>query len=262
MTSGKCALTLKHGSFVESHLIPRALTQPISKGVGFMQLSEQAKPKRRWSSWYDNRLVTREGEDILADLDGWAIKYLRTKKLVWSGFGPLQELTDDDRKLLGSQYGVRSVGVENPDRLRLFFLSLLWRAAASKLPEFQPIAVLPADLETMRVALTTNSVPPINFYPVSLTQFHTVGHQHNQSPTADTKILPAFDDEPQSEVPIFRFYFDGLITHFHNTPNDPNAAELGPLVVGNGNTITVSTMPFGISRQRENLIAFLSSTGV
>lgn len=45
MASGKCALTLKEGSFVESHIIPRALTQTTNEGTGFVQVGGDAKGK-------------------------------------------------------------------------------------------------------------------------------------------------------------------------------------------------------------------------
>lgn len=125
MASGKCALTLKEGSFVESHIIPRALTQTTNKGTGFVQVGGDAKGKKRWSSWYDNKLCTAEGEKILSDLDDWAIKFLRSNRMVWSGWGPVQQLDDH---IITGPYGVRSVEVAEPDRLRLFMISLLWRA--------------------------------------------------------------------------------------------------------------------------------------
>lgn len=259
MASGKCALTLKEGSFVESHIIPRALTQTINKEAGFVQVGGDAKGKKRWSSWYDNKLCTAEGEKFLSDLDDWAIKFLRSKRMVWSGWGPLQKL--DDHALTGP-YGVKTVEVYDPDRLRLFMISLLWRAAATRLQEFKDISVPEKDLETMRLAIINNILPPIEFYPASLSQLRTIGVKHNQSPTSATKIIPDLGQEYPKDVPIFRFYFDGLIIHFHNTSLDTNAQTLGPLIVGNEKSLTVSTIDFEASLQRENLLNFMASTGI
>ncbi|WP_333717980.1 hypothetical protein [Agrobacterium tumefaciens] len=259
MASGKCALTLKEGSFVESHIIPRALTQTTNEGTGFVQVGGDAKGKKRWSSWYDNKLCTAEGEKILSDLDDWAIKFLRSNRMVWSGWGPVQQLDDH---IITGPYGVRSVEVAEPDRLRLFMISLLWRAAATRLQEFKDINVLDKDLETMRVALVNNTLPPIDFYPASLSQLRTIGIKHNQSPTSGTKTVPDLGKEEPKDVPIFRFYFDGLIIHFHRTPSDPDAQALGPLIVGNEKSLTISTVDYEASLQRENLFNFIASTGI
>lgn len=259
MASGKCALTLKEGAFVKSHIIPQALTKTTIEGAGFVQVGNDGKAKTRWSSWYDSKLCTAEGEKILSDLDDWAIKFLRSKRMVWSGWGPVQSLDD---QVLARPYGVRSVEVAEPDRLRLFMISLLWRAAATGLPEFTDISVAKKDLESMRVALINNTPPPIGFYPASLSQLRTIGFKHNQSPTSGIKPVLDLEKEEWKDVPIFRFYFDGLIIHFHRTPMDTDAQALGPLVVGNEKSLTISTVDYEASMQRENLLNFLASTGI
>jgi hypothetical protein len=59
---------------------------------------------------------------------------------------------------------------------------------------------------------------------------------------------------PAHNVAIFRFYFDGLIAHFHR-PGEGQAtvAELGPLIVGSGPELVISTVTYEQSFQHENL---------
>ena len=86
------------------------------------------------SSWYDTALVTSPGEEILRGLDDWAIRELRQHKLIWSSWGTDIELNTADHVQLpldAMGWGCREIEVSEPARLRLFFLSLLWRAAAS-----------------------------------------------------------------------------------------------------------------------------------
>jgi hypothetical protein len=112
----------------------------------------------------------------------------------------------------------------------------------------------PADLETLRLALLNQIPPPIDFYPASLTQLSTLGVQQNLTPIAQSKPIPSLDDEPARIVPIFRFYFDGLIIHFHRqTSDDGHTQSLGPLVVGSEQAVVVSTVPYEVSFQHENL---------
>ena len=84
---GICKLTLTNGKFVDSHIIPKALTKPAQKGMPFLQFKSDRHPIKRWSSWYDPCLVTQAGEDILTEFDTWAIIELRKHKLVWSSWG-------------------------------------------------------------------------------------------------------------------------------------------------------------------------------
>lgn len=54
-----CKLTLQAGKFVRSHLIPIAFTAPEVSGAPLTQFHSGKPPSRRWTSWYDDRLVSR-----------------------------------------------------------------------------------------------------------------------------------------------------------------------------------------------------------
>ncbi len=254
MAIGVCKLTGIQGKFVKSHLIPQAFTRSEKPSEAFVQSGEGKPAKRRWSSWYDPKLVVTQGEKLLADLDDWAVKFLRHHKLVWSGWGPQRILADLQPLPGNSGWGIRECRVQETTKLRLFLYSLLWRAAATELPEFNEI-VLPADdLETLRVAVFEGRLPPIDFYPASFTQLSTLGLIHNQSPLAMTKDIPSIDQYAGQSLPIFRFYFDGLITHFHRHASDNGDTKaLGKLIAGQENELVVSTVTYEESFQRKNI---------
>jgi hypothetical protein len=152
-------------------------------------------------------------------------------------------------------WGIKTVEVPEPAKLRMFLYSLLWRGAATSLREFQEVVLSNGDLERLRLALVTGELPTIDFYPASLIQISTRGDIHNHSPIAQTKTTPAIGSEPERKIPIFRFYLDGLIVHFHRQSKDDGYAEsLGPLIVGNEKRVTISTVTYEKSFQRENLI--------
>lgn len=253
-----CKLTGERGRYVKSHLLPKALTRAERKGAPFVQFGEQGrKPERRWSSWYDHRLVTRKGEDVLASLDDWAIAQLRKHKLIWSGWGPVLQLQHD--RIPGTPWGVRKIDGIDPDRLRLFFLSLLWRAAATNRREFSEVDLPDDELQLLGEMLVRGDPKPLAFYPAQLTQISTVGRIHNMPPIAQTKIVPAYEDVPEQSIPIYRFYFDGLVCHIHRKTSDNGLTkELGPLVVGGEASLTVSTVTYEHSFERMNLEAIIS----
>lgn len=254
MSSGTCRLTNHKGNFVKSHLIPKAFTRPEEPGLPLLQSAPGKRAIKRWDSWYDAQLVTRRGENILEAYDTWGIAYLRTQKLVWSGWGEAESLGDLSQPIGDGSWGLREVPVESPHMLRLFFLSLLWRAAASSLMEFAEVQLPHDHLESLRSMVVAGDPGPVAFYPVTLTQLSTRGIVHNMAPIAQTKWQPEVEGVPSRDIPIFRFYFDGLIAHITRQGDDDGwAAELGNLVVGQGRTLAVSTVTYEASFQKENL---------
>lgn len=255
--SGTCKLTGAHGPFVKSHIIPQALTRPAQPGLPFYQLRPDRPPVRRWSSWYDPALVVQAGEDILANYDAWAVSELRRRKLVWSGWGAQRSLGSEHYPIGPSPWGIRKIEDIDGTRLRLFFLSLLWRAAATTLPEFRSVRLPEADLQELRRRVLNADAGSPSFYPTQLTQLSTLGVIHNHAPIAMIKPLPVLDREgaPPVEVPIFRFYFDGLIVHFDRRPAEHNdAAHLGNLVVDMDESFLVTTQTYEASFQSSQAV--------
>jgi hypothetical protein len=232
---GVCKLSQKKGKFVKAHLIPKALTKPASKGLPFVQAGKGTPPRKRWNSWYDDRLVIRKGEDVLAAYDDWAIAEFKRLQLVWGSWEGASLKTLDHTLIPGTPgWGVRKISTDSK-RLRLFFLSILWRSAVTQRWEFDEISMPDDDQERLRQMLLEGLAEPISFYPMQLTQLSTKGEVHNLSPFATTKKVDLLDGNPPIHVPMFRFYMDGLIAHIarQNSDNGQTTA-LGPLVVGNG----------------------------
>jgi hypothetical protein len=141
---GRCKLTGTDGRYVNAHVIPEALTKTPWKGNPLTQIGRHGRRIKRWTTWYDNGLVTAEGEAILARYDDWAINFFRQKKLIWSSWGPMEQLDLPDHSLGPGRWGLRKLDGVDCARLRLFFLSVLWRAAATSLFEFD-LVVLPTN---------------------------------------------------------------------------------------------------------------------
>jgi len=258
--TGICKLTGTEGVFVDSHLIPKALTKPEQKGLPFIQYCSGAPPRKRWSSWYDPQLVTQAGEMILGAIDTWAVAELRKHKLVWSGWKDSRTLGSLHHSITGTPWGIRKLEGINRARLRFFFLTLLWRAAATTLPEFSEVDLPREDLEQLRQMICLGNVEPISFYPAQLTQLSTKGVIHNHAPIAQIKKIPSLDSAtPPRDMPIFRFYFDGLIAHIHrHSSDDGYSADLGDLIVGAKETLVINTQTYEESTQQMNMELVIS----
>ncbi len=249
---GVCRLTLTDGQFVRCHLIPDAFTKAGTKGAPLIQFGSGRRPSRRWTSWHDEHLVTRTGEDILAALDDWAIRALRLHSLIWSGWGEATPLPPNHPVAKARGFSGRILGGMDLSRLRLFLLSLLWRAAATDRTEFSEVSIPEEHLEVLRQALVSGKMPDENFYPATLTQLSTRGIRQNQVPLAEMMPAPNLPGLGFQMRPIFRFYFDGLVTHFHRSASGV-IDSLRPTAVGTSDALLVTLIPYERSYQRENL---------
>lgn len=260
---GVCKLTGWEGQFVRAHIFPAALTRPAISGASLIQAGEGTRPVRRWSSWYDRALVTREGENILAEYDDWAIAELRRTRLVWSGWGPMTQLqTPDHKRIGGTEYGLRVIRDVDPMRLRLFFLSLLWRAAETALPEFANVKLSDGELSELRRMVRQQDPHPLEAFPVALMQLSTLGVVHNHTILEETKYLDFENSEPEISIPFYRIYFDGLIAHLHKpNPEGDHPSQFGNQILGMDDHFVVPTVSFEGSFQRENLLRLIAENG-
>jgi len=133
----------------------------------------------------------------------------------------------------------------------VFFLSLLWRAAESKLRELRQIVIDEPYLTELRRMVRDADPNPLHLFPVELIQISSRGFPHNHTPMPMEKTIPAVDDSGPTQVPHYRFYFDGLIVHFDRRTDRVDLVEkMGPLYVGFSEELHVSTVRFENSFQR------------
>jgi len=251
---GICGLTGENGSFVDSHIVPRAFSKPVIPGQPLIVWrGAAAPPGLRRNGVYDSALVTRAGEDILERYDAWAIDEFRKHSMVWSSWG-LRVAVPPPHDNYGA-FGHRIFDDIDPVRLRLYFTSLLWRAAASKRPEVSQITIAQEDIDRLAASLRSGVPLDDSFYPVTLSQYSTIGSVHQANPIVRLKQMYDNDGNPTFNVKIFRFYFDGFIAHFH-IPSDKQAQPLpdfGISGVGNYSRLCVHTIPYEDSFQRLDL---------
>lgn len=254
VATGTCKLTGEVGPLVKAHIFPKALTYPAEKGLPFAQAGRDTPPIKRWDSWYDPAIVTRAGEDILEEFDTAAIDELRRHRLIWSSWGDGEKLLADDFEALPGieGWGARLIKGLDGNRMRLFFLSLLWRTAVSQMPEFREVELHASDIRRLRRMLLERDPSPLHRFPMSLTQLSTKGAIHNLAPLAQRKPRSIFERNGPT-IPIIRFYFDGLVAHVHRQSSSREVEELGKLLVGAEDILAVPTVSFEKSWQRENL---------
>ncbi|MEI8641618.1 hypothetical protein P4S68_13050 [Pseudoalteromonas sp. Hal099] len=116
---------------------------------------------KRADSWYDKSIVIREGEDYLSEIDSFAIDELRAQGLLWSSEKLRKPAT-------GSTNEITIVNFNEPLRIRKFFLSLLWRAAVSSLPEFVDVTLSKEQIEILRKIIIGEMEDKLSVFPIIL----------------------------------------------------------------------------------------------
>lgn len=200
---GQCLLTGNTGKMVKSHIIPKSLTRNEVKGDYFIEERDINGKKiyaKCYDSWNDVTIVTQKGEDILQDLDDFAIKELRRTGLVWSGDFKDFSISKSENQ---EKFKIEIVSFINPEKMRLYFLSLLWRASVSSLHAFSNIKLDELKIEKLKNLITGQTKDDFSLYPIHLFSL-SLGEKHNYS--------AEFDEV--DGIKYFRFYHDGLIIRF------------------------------------------------
>lgn len=254
--TGRCRLTGIEGKFVKCHILPLALTKPSKSGRPLLQTTKGKGAKRRWSSWFDQSIVTREGEDILSSIDNRGIKILRSHRMVWSSWvvapPPFHVLFTGRSSL-----SIRKLRLEAPEELHLFVLSILWRAAVSNLPEMEEVELSDTDIELIGQMLQGKSRVSPSFFPTSVTQIVTRGQQQNLSPIQDIKRVLNPNTGEIQEHRIFRIYLDGCIFHVHRDASDVTEIIDGPNFIGGCENLIITGVDYDRSWQYENFLITL-----
>ncbi|WP_085464459.1 hypothetical protein [Mesorhizobium australicum] len=250
---GRCLLTGVEGPLVKSHIIPRFVADKALGQAHRIQFGEEGRPQLLFNSWADNTIVVAQGEKRLADIDTAAARIFRSLGLSWRHF-PLT--ADAKRAQIGafdSELITIPVAMEDAVALRLFFLSILWRCAVSSRVEFAEIFLDRAATEKLRRIILGLEQPGDSDFPIVLVLLTSQGEPQVHSPLAQTIDMKELGfDLPN--VPIFRFFFDGLIVHMGRQLNDKGLLEAwGSRVVGTKSELILIGRPYDGSSQEMNL---------
>ena len=258
LQEGVCKLTGKHGKFVDSHILPRALTQLSRSGEKIRETALGSRPRWRPATWYDNRLVIREGEDILEAIDTPAIETLRKNMLVWSSFKCDAPFSPEDLIPYSEGISLREICLGSADELRIFFLSIAWRAAASSRPEFEDVQFVDEILEDLRQRVLTRNAGSVWDYPIILDQLITRGAAQNRTPIMENLHLAVNGSEDKASVVSVRIYLDGLVAKVMLAKGLDLDRGVGGLFLGALDRSIIFARAFEHSRTKSNMIEVIS----
>ncbi|MEW5910812.1 MAG: hypothetical protein AB1659_13490, partial [Thermodesulfobacteriota bacterium] len=130
----KCQLCNGDGELIRAHIIPRSLYKPLfemgGKPLSVLSSSPATHPQKSRIGFYDTEILCQNCERIFSPWDDYAQKIL------------LAEPKEEDYWIHNGRKLAFKMEVDYV-KLKLFFISLLWRAAVSNLYFFRRIDVGP-----------------------------------------------------------------------------------------------------------------------
>ncbi len=249
---GRCKLTGTVGPFIKSHIIPRALSDnALDKTARIQYGGGDTRPSLKYTSWYDQELVTDEGEQKLAKFDDDAIKEFRRLGLVWRFFPPKSE-SWERHQITGTDSEFITIRNTPSKEMRMFFLSLLWRAATSRREEFREIRLDVISREKLRKIVAGEVQPHDTDFPCVLVLMTTIGRSQVHSPLRSRLDIPEIFPGARNSEKIFRFFLDGLIVHIGRKSMDLGLSERWKYRnVGLSQDLTLIGRPYENSRQEK-----------
>jgi hypothetical protein len=254
-----CKLTGKVGRGVKSHIIPRAFVDKNLDKHTRIQSGLGQKPKLLHTGWYDEKIVTREGEEILEKIDSLAATEIARHGLTWRHHpincaSKRHKFTDDGQELICFEEVNTSI-------LRKFFLSVLWRAAVSKRSEFKDIIIDVMSLNKLRKIVRGDIEGSMSDFPCVLIINTTKGQPQNLAPLRQIIDVPPMNGFRGDKIKIFRFFLDGLVLHIGRKAMDIRLqGKWIPRLVGSSDKLYAIGIPYEISWQRDNLEQVIAET--
>ena len=122
-----CKLTGNVGPGVKAHVIPRSFFPIDNSNQPMRMIRAGPSPSiyRRPIGEYDDQILTMEGEEYFRDVDDYAAKLLLKDQVKVTKFAQSELFTE--------------FGPIDYHLTKLFFLSVLWRAAASQREYYAPV---------------------------------------------------------------------------------------------------------------------------
>jgi len=160
---GECRLCGRSSPLVEAHIVPSA----IAKAVGspgdpgrVYNVGGSEHPKRLPTGWYDPQILCEVCDGRrLGPLDQYGVEFLRN----------VEQYRVEGAVANGATIAVRKGA--DPVRLKSFALSVLWRAAVSRRPEFAQVS-LGAFEPALRRRVLDSSTDSVDEFATTFTWCH------------------------------------------------------------------------------------------
>lgn len=189
----RCRLCLKEKKFIKAHIIPEGFFRPLRSGSLAPEMHTNTPgsyPKRTQVGAYDSSILCLECDQKMAPWDGYAQEVL------------IHRFSEANEILLQGRTVARRIENFDYRRLKLFFISLLWRSSVSRHDFYKRISLGPFEdrLKTMILARDPGGSQD---FAVILARFE------------DPEFTAMLDPHPEKfdSVSFCRFYLTGFVAY-------------------------------------------------
>lgn len=202
----------------KSHIIPNAFMRKADDRAPFLESDGLSRPVKRQTGWYDRTILGHRGEKLISRFDDAASQCFFRRGFTYRA-------RRDPGYISALKQGYRPgevVEVEGVDtsQLRLFALSLLWRAAVSGLPIMAKVSMREQNLEDIRKRILQSSPGNPLEYPAYFCVFDSA------------EELPKIQPFRPGTHPFYRFFLDGVVAYVSPRRTLLAAPKFGRLIVG------------------------------
>ena len=188
---GKCCLCLEYRTLIDSHIIPNGFFDRILTDEPNLLIDEHSYPKKMRKGVYDQAILCADCDNLIGKWDDYAQKVLTHDMSGFMPIGPLEKLGGWER----AEYDY--------PLLKLFFISLVWRASISSHDFYQAVSLGPDLEEKARLMLKSEDPGDPQTFGVFLARFvEYLGH-------AFINPLP----ETFDGLSYVRFYMAGFVIY-------------------------------------------------
>lgn len=229
-----CQLCAQDKKLIEAHILPRSFYEPLKECGQVPQIiTDKAGiyPKRSPTGVYDKEILCDGCERVFSPWDDYGRRFLMRK------ISDDAYIRDRDEKIA---YNMVQCDYH---KLKLFFLSILWRAGVSKQPMFNRVQLGPYT-ERLRACILAADPGGVEDYAVALSRF--------DAPAEEVGILNP-DKTEYEGVNHYRLYLGGYMAIIKVTNKKPPAFLEG-LYIAPGNDVIVLIREFRASKEFRAMI--------
>jgi hypothetical protein len=228
-----CRLCGAEKDLIDAHVIPRPFFGEVDSGhrrAKVMSNRDAEFPRRLPIGLYDPQILCAPCDNLIGTWDEYGVEVLIQKR---HAFKPVPS-ADDPVAFVLDQFDYA--------RLKLFFLSVLWRANESSLPFFSKVQLGPYRDRLFQM-LSTEDPGSAEEFSVLLSAFTL----ENKIPDAGTPIL---DPHPERWEGVHAYRLSlGAITAYVKVDQPPYSASLAALVLRPDHPLTLIAREFAGSAE-------------
>jgi hypothetical protein len=232
--NGSCRLCLQEKKLVKAHIIPEHFYTNLYNEKGqyvevHVNKDKSERTKKRLKGIWDNTILCGDCDNtILGKLDDYAAKIFwgyRNQQL------NIKEFQRPDQPLVQwrTAYGIDTA------RIKLFFLSVLWRAHISKNVFFKDVDLETEDCDKIRSMIMENNPGTRDDYPILLLHY-------SRKDTEARKVISQIFRYQQDALPYYGAIMSGLLVLWYIRPN-PMTKKFKSMILSGDNDLHILSSP-------------------